>query len=64
MNATRIAHRKLTRWTWRLPAGAVIPYYSFYLLCVDSQPENNEYGPNPKGLGNDEINEIGNHQEK
>lgn len=42
----------------------LIPYYSFYLLCVDSQPENNEYGPNPKGLGNDEINEIGNHQEK
>ncbi len=41
----------------------LIPYYSFYLLCVDSQPENNEYGPNPKGLGNDEINEIGNLQE-
>ncbi len=41
----------------------LIPYYSFYLLCIDSQPENNQYGPNPKGIGNDEIGEIGKFQE-
>ena len=41
----------------------LIPYYSFYLLCIDSQQENNEYGPNPKGIGNDEIGEIGKFQE-
>ncbi len=41
----------------------LFPYYNLYLLCVDSQPETNEYGPNPKNLGNDEINEIGNRQD-
>ena len=41
----------------------LIPYYSFYLLCVDSQDGANEYGLNPKDVGNYEINEIGNNQD-
>lgn len=27
---------------------ALIPYYNLYLLCLNSQPEDNQYGPNPK----------------
>lgn len=31
------------------------------LFCTDSVPGVNEYGPNPKGIGNfDEIDQIGN----
>ncbi len=41
----------------------LIPYYSFYLLCVDSRDGANEYGLNPKDVGNYEINEIGNNQD-
>jgi uncharacterized membrane protein YhaH (DUF805 family) len=42
-----------------------IPLYNIYLCCLDSEPGENEYGPNPKGIGNgasnDElINSIGN----
>lgn len=38
-----------------------IPFYFFWLLFADSEPGENQYGPNPKGIGNfDEIDEIGN----
>jgi uncharacterized membrane protein YhaH (DUF805 family) len=33
------------------------------LHCTDSDEGQNKYGPNPKGLGNDEIGEIGKFQE-
>ena len=44
-----------------------IPIYNLVLACTDSQPGENEYGPNPKGIGNnkgtdDLINSIGNQQ--
>ncbi len=43
---------------------SLIPIYNIILACTDSQPGENEYGPNPKGVGNggnvDElINSIG-----
>ncbi len=41
----------------------LIPFYNLYLACCDSDLGENEYGPNPKNLGNDEINEIGNRQD-
>ncbi|GAB0156048.1 DUF805 domain-containing protein [Chryseobacterium sp. Alg-005] len=38
----------------------LIPFYVFWMLFADSDPGQNEYGPNPKGIGNyDTINEIG-----
>ncbi len=38
----------------------LIPFYNIYLLCQDSVPGRNEYGENPKGIGNDsDINQIG-----
>ena len=38
-------------------AGAI---WLLVLLCTDSNPGINEFGPNPKGIGNhDEIDEIG-----
>lgn len=38
----------------------IIPFYGLWMLFADSDFGNNEYGPNPKGLGNiDEIDEIG-----
>lgn len=38
----------------------LIPFYGLWMLFADSDFGNNEYGPNPKGLGNyDEIDEIG-----
>ena len=40
-----------------------IPFYNLYLACIDSDSGQNEYGPNPKGIGNDEIGEIGKFQE-
>ncbi len=41
--------------------GGVI--YMIVLLCTDSQPDDNVYGPNPKtGLSENEINSIGNTQ--
>ena len=36
----------------------LIPFYNLYLSIIDSQPGNNEYGPNPK-TGDDEFNSIG-----
>ena len=38
----------------------LIPFYVLWLLFADSDPGNNEYGPNPKGIGNmAEIDDIG-----
>lgn len=38
----------------------LIPFYLFWMLFAESDPGPNEYGPNPKGVGNyDSINEIG-----
>ena len=38
----------------------IIPFYSLWMLFADSDHGPNEYGDNPKGIGNhDEINEIG-----
>ncbi len=38
----------------------IIPFYGFWMLFADSINGENEYGPNPKGLGNsDEVDEIG-----
>ena len=40
----------------------LIPFYTFWMLFADSDPGENEYGLNPKGIGNtNEIDEIGNH---
>lgn len=40
----------------------IIPIYNIILYCTDSEEGKNEYGENPKGLGN-EINDIGTTQE-
>jgi len=38
----------------------IIPFYVFWMLFAESKYGPNEYGPNPKGLGNhDDIDEIG-----
>jgi uncharacterized membrane protein YhaH (DUF805 family) len=42
----------------------LIPIYNIILACTDSQSGSNEYGPNPKGIGNSMnddqlINSIG-----
>lgn len=38
----------------------IIPFYGFWMLFADSIGGVNEYGPNPKGIGNvDEVDEIG-----
>ncbi|HAZ93273.1 MAG: DUF805 domain-containing protein [Chitinophagaceae bacterium] len=40
----------------------LIPFYGFWLLFADGFPGKNQYGPNPKGIGNiDEIDQIGNY---
>ena len=31
----------------------LIPFYGLWLLFADSKPGQNEYGPNPKGIGNE-----------
>lgn len=45
----------------------LIPFYSLWMLFGDSEPGTNEYGPNPKGIGNremeDYIEEIGSDKE-
>lgn len=42
----------------------LIPFYTLYLFFADSQYGPNEYGQNPKGLGNiDELNSIGTEEE-
>jgi uncharacterized membrane protein YhaH (DUF805 family) len=30
----------------------IIPFYGFWMLFADSEKGVNEYGPNPKGIGN------------
>ena len=38
----------------------LIPFYGFWMLFADSITGENEYGTNPKGIGNvDEVDEIG-----
>ena len=38
----------------------LIPFYGLWMLFADSITGENEYGPNPKGIGNyAEIDEIG-----
>ena len=40
----------------------IIPFYGLWMLFADSISGENEYGPNPKGIGNhDEVDEIGNY---
>lgn len=40
----------------------LIPFYALWLLFADSEVGVNEYGPNPKDIGNfDDIDEIGQH---
>jgi uncharacterized membrane protein YhaH (DUF805 family) len=42
----------------------LIPFYVFWMLFADSDIGANEYGLNPKGIGNEnEINEIGKYLE-
>lgn len=43
----------------------LIPFYALWMLFADGDPGNNEYGPNPKGIGNiDDIDEIGKYLEQ
>lgn len=38
----------------------IIPFYGLWMLFADSENGVNQYGPNPKGIGNtDEIDQIG-----
>ncbi len=40
----------------------IIPFYGLWMLFADSEIGKNEYGLNPKDIGNDdEIDEIGKH---
>ena len=42
----------------------LIPFYIFWLVFADGFPGKNQYGLNPKGIGNnDDIQEIGTPQE-
>lgn len=42
----------------------IIPFYGFWMLFADGFPGKNQYGLNPKGVGNnDDIQEIGVTQE-
>ncbi|WP_412984394.1 DUF805 domain-containing protein [Pontimicrobium sp. IMCC45349] len=42
----------------------IIPFYGLWLLFADSDHGPNQYGPNPKGIGNDqEIDQIGKTEE-
>lgn len=42
----------------------IIPFYVFWMLFAESELGQNEFGPNPKGLGNyDDIEELGKHLE-
>ena len=36
----------------------LVPFYNFYLLCIDSEEGENEYGPNPKNPTS-ELDDIG-----
>ncbi|MBP1841676.1 DUF805 domain-containing protein [Formosa algae] len=33
----------------------LIPFYNIYLVCSDSEPGTNNWGDNPKGIGNDSV---------
>lgn len=38
----------------------IIPFYGLWMLFADGEIGENEYGPNPKGIGNtDEVDQIG-----
>jgi len=40
----------------------LVPFYMLWMLFADSEVGKNEYGLNPKGIGNDDdIDEIGEH---
>jgi uncharacterized membrane protein YhaH (DUF805 family) len=40
----------------------LIPFYVFWLVFADGEVGENEYGPNPKGIGNtNEVEQIGAH---
>jgi uncharacterized membrane protein YhaH (DUF805 family) len=40
----------------------LIPFYVFWMLFADGEVGENEYGPNPKGIGNtNEVEQIGAH---
>jgi len=42
----------------------ILPFYVFWMLFADSLPGENQYGPNPKGVGNfSEIDQLGNQLE-
>ena len=42
----------------------LIPFYIFVLIFADGEIGENDYGINPKGIGNnDEVEEIGNNAE-
>lgn len=36
----------------------IIPFYGFWMLFADGDFGINEYGPNPKGLGNETVDDI------
>jgi len=43
----------------------LIPFYMLWMLFADSEIGRNQYGLNPKGIGNiDDIDEIGEHLSK
>jgi len=53
--AKRCHDRSNSGW-WQL-----IPFYVLWMLFADSQAGENGYGPNPKGIGNEDlVAEIGN----
>jgi uncharacterized membrane protein YhaH (DUF805 family) len=40
----------------------IIPFYGLWMLFSDGRIGNNEYGPNPKGIGNeDDSEDLGKH---